>query len=98
MAKANYKLVESLRNTAESLKKSTQYQWGHMGSCNCGFLAQEVAKPKIRIKVYFIEKSLSWAARRLVNNFSKGKVYSWAKASSSFGEGMLPKILGPSLH
>jgi hypothetical protein len=44
MAKANYKLIESLRNTAESLKKSTQYQWGHMGSCNCGFLAQEVAQ------------------------------------------------------
>ena len=44
MAKANSKLINALRNTAKNLELSVQYQWGHMGSCNCGFLAQEVAK------------------------------------------------------
>lgn len=44
MAKPSIKLINALRNTAKSLESSSQYQWGHMGSCNCGFLAQEVAK------------------------------------------------------
>lgn len=29
--------------TARKIASSPDYQWGHMGSCNCGFLAQEVA-------------------------------------------------------
>lgn len=44
MAKANSDLIVALRNTISKLKKSENYQWGHMGSCNCGFLAQEVTK------------------------------------------------------
>lgn len=44
MAKANSDLIIALRNTVSKLKKSENYQWGHMGSCNCGFLAQEVTK------------------------------------------------------
>ena len=44
MAKPTKKLITALRKTAVSLTKSDQYQWGHMGSCNCGFLAQQVTK------------------------------------------------------
>jgi len=44
MAKASKKIIQALRNTASSLEKAANYQWGHMGSCNCGFLAQEVTK------------------------------------------------------
>ncbi len=43
MAKANIQLIQALRNTAKNLEDSDQYQWGHMGSCNCGFLAQEIS-------------------------------------------------------
>ncbi|MDX1628883.1 MAG: hypothetical protein R3345_09305 [Fulvivirga sp.] len=44
MASANPKLILVLRNTIQTLGKSDQYQWGHMGSCNCGFLAQEISR------------------------------------------------------
>lgn len=44
MAKPSVNLIMALRNTAKTLALSKNYQWGHMGSCNCGFLAQEVTK------------------------------------------------------
>jgi hypothetical protein len=34
--------MEALRNAARAIEASADYQWGHMGLCNCGFLAQEV--------------------------------------------------------
>lgn len=42
MAKASVEVITILKRTAENISKSKDYQWGHMGSCNCGFLAQEV--------------------------------------------------------
>ena len=42
MAKPNPELIQALRKTAHKLKQATHYQWGHMGSCNCGHLVQEV--------------------------------------------------------
>jgi hypothetical protein len=42
MAKATLEIVEVLRKTAEKIENSAHYQWGHMGNCNCGFLAQEI--------------------------------------------------------
>ena len=42
MAKASIEVIEVLRSTANKLAASKSYQWGHMGSCNCGFLAQEI--------------------------------------------------------
>ena len=37
-------MIHAIRNTARQLAKDDQYQWGHMGACNCGFLAQEVTR------------------------------------------------------
>lgn len=42
MAKICFEMIQMLRNTASAIAKSPDYQWGHMGSCNCGFLAQQV--------------------------------------------------------
>ena len=42
MARANTKVILALRETARNLGQSNAYQWGHMGACNCGFLAQQV--------------------------------------------------------
>ncbi len=42
MATPNLKLIDVLRKTAKKLQNGSNYQWGHMGSCNCGNLAQEV--------------------------------------------------------
>lgn len=44
MAKPKLELIQALRRTAQKIAHSTTYQWGHMGSCNCGHLVQEVTK------------------------------------------------------
>jgi hypothetical protein len=44
MAKVDSRVIQVLRATAQQLENSTIYQWGHMGSCNCGFLAQQVTR------------------------------------------------------
>ncbi len=40
MALATWEIVTALRKTAQKLKDEKSYQWGHMGACNCGNLAQ----------------------------------------------------------
>lgn len=42
MARSSVQLVEAIRQTARRLAKGANYQWGHMGSCNCGHLAQTI--------------------------------------------------------
>lgn len=42
MAKISVEVIEALRVTADKLEKAADYQWGYMGSCNCGFLAQQI--------------------------------------------------------
>lgn len=42
MAKSSDKLIEALRETAARLATGAKYEWGHMGSCNCGHLAQTI--------------------------------------------------------
>lgn len=44
MATANLPLLDALRRTARKLETGVPYQWGHMGSCNCGNLAQELTQ------------------------------------------------------
>ncbi|WKN45099.1 hypothetical protein [Tunicatimonas pelagia] len=44
MASPKPTLIAAIRSTAKKLARSPQYQWGHMGSCNCGHLVQEVTQ------------------------------------------------------
>ncbi|EMR01661.1 hypothetical protein [Cesiribacter andamanensis] len=44
MAKAHPHLITALRRTADRLERGAPYQWGHMGSCNCGHLVQELTR------------------------------------------------------
>ena len=44
MAQPNLDLISALRRTARKIQTGAPYQWGHMGSCNCGNLAQEITK------------------------------------------------------
>lgn len=44
MAKPGIELIAAIRRTADKLREGSPYQWGHMGSCNCGHLAQEITK------------------------------------------------------
>lgn len=40
MAKPTLELITALRATADRIDRGVRYQWTHMGSCNCGHLAQ----------------------------------------------------------
>lgn len=42
MANLRFELIQALRRTAHNIEHNSSYQWGHMGLCNCGFLAQEI--------------------------------------------------------
>ncbi len=42
MAKANWRLVQILRLTADRIEDTRDYHWAHVGKCNCGHLAQTI--------------------------------------------------------
>lgn len=44
MADISIKTANILRDTIAKLETTSDYQWGHMGSCNCGHLAQVISK------------------------------------------------------
>jgi hypothetical protein len=44
MAQRTLAVIQALRDTAQRLATQAPYQWGHMGSCNCGHLAQTVTQ------------------------------------------------------
>ncbi len=61
MAQASEDLIDVLKKTALHIDKSPNYQWGHMGACNCGFLAQEVTKlTKAEIHRRALERHGDW--------------------------------------
>ncbi|MEQ9424685.1 MAG: hypothetical protein RJQ09_09730 [Cyclobacteriaceae bacterium] len=61
MAKANRELIDAFRMAAKKIESGTEYQWGHMGSCNCGHLAQEITKlSKADIHRYAMQKYGDW--------------------------------------
>lgn len=61
MARPNLDLIEALRRTARNLQKGVHYQWGHMGGCNCGNLAQELTKlSKGDIHRYAMQRYGDW--------------------------------------
>lgn len=54
-------LASALDKAAEKILGSEAYQWGHMGACNCGFLAQELTgKSKEEIHELAMMKSGDW--------------------------------------
>jgi hypothetical protein len=62
MAIPSLQLIAAIRNTAKRLNKSQAYQWGHMGQCNCGHLAQEITQlSDAEIHKIAMNKSGDWA-------------------------------------
>lgn len=61
MAKANPRLIEAIEKTILKLSNGAAYQWGHMGACNCGNLAQELTHfTKAEIHQYAMQKHGDW--------------------------------------
>jgi hypothetical protein len=61
MASPTPSVIHALRCTAVELNRRSDYQWGHMGSCNCGFLAQQVSHlRKNEIHTYAMQRYGDW--------------------------------------
>ncbi|GAB2573788.1 hypothetical protein [Spirosoma areae] len=61
MARPTLELIYALRQTTQNLKKGAHYQWGHMGSCNCGNLAQQLTRlSKDQIHQYAMQRYGDW--------------------------------------
>lgn len=54
-------LIQALRDTAARLATEAPYQWGHMGSCNCGHLAQTITRlDKAEIHAQALRRHGDW--------------------------------------
>jgi hypothetical protein len=61
MAIASINVINALRETAHQLENGNRYEWGHMGSCNCGNLAQTVTSfSRAEIQSFALEKRGDW--------------------------------------
>lgn len=61
MAKPNPQLISAIERTVLKLQTGTPYEWGHMGACNCGNLAQELTKlTKGEIHQYAMQRHGDW--------------------------------------
>ena len=61
MARPTPELIDALRRTARHMADGAAYQWGHMGSCNCGNLAQELTRmTKAQIHQYAMQRYGDW--------------------------------------
>jgi hypothetical protein len=61
MARPNPELIAAIEKTIVKLSKGAPYQWGHMGACNCGNLAQELTKlSKAEIHYYAMQRYGDW--------------------------------------
>ena len=62
MAIPDPELIAALRRMVNKLNHGVNYQWGHMGSCNCGLLAQEITTfSKSEIHSYAMERYGDWS-------------------------------------
>ena len=61
MARASRELIAALRKTVLRLRSGAPYQWGHLGACNCGHLAQTLTKlSKGEIHKAALERDGDW--------------------------------------
>ena len=66
MAQRTLPIIQALRDTAQRLATQAPYQWGHMGSCNCGHLAQTVTKlTKAEIHTRAMQRYGDWERQLL---------------------------------
>ena len=62
MAVPNLKVIQALRETSTQIATSGRYEWGHMGSCNCGHLAQNITSfTRAEIQQFALQKRGDWS-------------------------------------
>ncbi len=66
MARPTQILIDALRTAAARLEAGADYSWTHMGSCNCGHLAQSLTKmTNAEIHQYALQKAGDWGQQAL---------------------------------
>lgn len=61
MSEPTFTLITAIRNTISKLESDSPYQWGHMGSCNCGHLAQQITNlSQAQIHEYAMQRMGDW--------------------------------------
>jgi len=66
MATSTLSVIQALRTTAQRLATQAPYQWGHMGSCNCGHLAQTITRlTKAEIHTRAMQRYGDWERQLL---------------------------------
>jgi hypothetical protein len=62
MAVPSLHIIDALRKTANQLQNGSRYEWGHMGSCNCGNLAQTITTfSRAEIQKQALQKPGDWS-------------------------------------
>jgi hypothetical protein len=62
MAKPSLILIDAIRKTAQNLASDKPYEWGHMGNCNCGNLAQVLLNiSKSDLHKYAMQRPGDWS-------------------------------------
>ena len=62
MAQPTLQIIDALRKTVTQLENGNRYEWGHMGSCNCGNLAQTITSfSRAEIQKFALEKQGDWS-------------------------------------
>lgn len=78
MARVSISLIQALREATSELEKSKSYQWGHMGLCNCGHLAQVVCKMDSQsIHQYALQGQGDWSEQTLAYCPTSGLPFDW---------------------
>ncbi len=66
MARPTPELITALRTTADRLEHGDRYQWSHMGSCNCGHLAQTITPYSgAEIHASALQRSGDWSEQSM---------------------------------
>ncbi len=57
-----FDLAIALEKASHELETASGYQWGHMGSCNCGFLARQITgHTREELHSFSMQRSGDWA-------------------------------------
>ena len=71
-------LINAIRSAAEKIAYSEDYEWGHMGRCNCGHLVRELTPlSDAEIQRMAMEKSGHWADQVLDFCPESGMTMDW---------------------
>ena len=66
MARPTRPLIEAIHSTIDRIASGASYQWGHMGACNCGHLAQSLTdRSRAEIHAAALRRAGDWGQQSI---------------------------------